>query len=500
MTLTINIDEQKLTKVKQLAESKGDTVEHIIEKYLENIISDSDQSTNSTSKGERDLSIEQDTISATEMIRRLQQKAGSIPSRTLTRKVILEMHILLIHQYFLKDHDGGGSRWNEMSRIWVREGHKVSVLAGTANYMAVASEKRVDFIATKRNVDGVTVIRCRVSDQYNSSFAGRLAGYFSFVFSSVLGGIFYARNTYDLIVVTSPPLSVGITALLLSFWKKIPFVLEIRDLWPESAIDTGALKNPLLIRLSFAFEKYLYRKARLINVLTPAFKDILVGKKGVDQDKIVYVPNAADFDLSEKASLQFDRAVFREKLCITDQFVIIYVGAHGVANHLIQLIEAAELLRDTNVCFLLIGDGMQKQELQQETERRGILNVRFMDPMPKSEIFRYILAADIGISVLKKAEAFKKVYSNKTFDYFSCKRPVIMAIDGISKQLVEEAKAGFFVEPENAIALAVLINFCRKDPELLVQLGENGYRYAKAHFDRNFLAKKYLNHLLLLVR
>ena len=406
------------------------------------------------------------------------------------------MRILLLHQYFLEDDDAGGSRWNELSRLWTEAGHEVTVLAGMVHYMGKRpTHYKGKYFYPTHNKDGVRVIRCHVSDSYNSNFLGRLWAYFSFTFSSTWAGIRYARADYDLIVVTSPPLFVGITAVILSALKRIPFVFEIRDLWPESAIDTGVLRSGLLIRLAYWFESYVYRKAALINVLTPAFRRVLIAQKNVPPSKIIEIPNAADFALSETLLHDFDAEAFRREVGFEEYFVITYVGAHGVANQLEQLLEAAARLQDTPVLFVLIGDGMRKPALVAQAQALGLTNVRFLDPVPKKEVFRYILASDMGASVLKNVETFKTVYSNKTFDYFSCKKPVLMAIDGVSRELVEAAEAGFYVTPEDATGWEVKVRFCIQHPELLAHMGENGYRYARLHFDRTLLACRYLDAL-----
>ncbi len=341
----------------------------------------------------------------------------------------------------------------------------------------------------------VEVFRCHVSEAYNTGFLGRLWGYFSFVFSSLWAGIFRTKDRYDLILVTSPPLFVGITAFLLSRLKRIPFVFEIRDLWPESAIDTGVVTNPLIIRFAYWFEGFIYRKAALINVLTPAFRTALVEKKKVPPSKVIFIPNAADFSLSDGLLKTFDRTAFRRQLNMEHRFVVTYVGAHGVANHLVQLLDAAELLRDTNVLFQLIGDGMQKPMLLKEAERRGLDNVVFRDSVPKAEVFRYILASEIGVSVLKRVDTFKTIYSNKSFDYMSCKRPILLCIDGVSRELVESAGCGTYAEPENAEDIAGKIRAYLNEPSRLVDEGERGYDYAKKNFDRTVLAHKYMTHL-----
>jgi len=407
------------------------------------------------------------------------------------------MRILLIHQYFLEDNDGGGSRWNEMSRFWKESGHEVTVLAGMVHYMGNRPAKYDGkYFDRSTNADGVDVIRCHVSDSYNKSFVGRLWAYFSFTFSSIWGGIRFARGKYDVIVVTSPPLFVGITAYVLSLFKRTPFVFEIRDLWPESAIDTGVLTSGILIKFAFWFEKFMYRKARLINVLTPAFRDKLISNKGVPAQKIIFIPNAADFSLSEELLQTFDVAAFRRQHQLEGKFVVTYVGAHGVANHLVQVLDTAELLRDTNVLFLLIGDGMLKAELKADAQKRALTNVRFIDSVPKRDVFKYILASDAGASVLKKVDTFKTIYSNKTFDYMSCQKPILMAIDGVSRQLLEDANAGLYVEPENPADFAAKIRVYLQHPTLAQQHGSNGYHYAQAHFDRQVLATRYLSELL----
>ena len=407
------------------------------------------------------------------------------------------MKILVIHQFFLEKGDGGGSRFNEMTQVWGKMGHSVTVLAGMVNYISGETADRYKgkyYFKDDEFYPNVDVLRCHVSENYNVNFLGRLWGYFSFMFSAIWGGLTKTKENYDVILVTSPPLFVGMTAYVLSKFKRVPFVFEIRDLWPESAIDTGVLKNKTVIKLAFWFEKFLYKRAKFINVLTPAFRDKLI-EKGIPAAKIKFIPNAADFTLSEKLS-DFDAKAFKKELGLENNFVITYLGAHGVANHLIQLIEASEYLRDTNIVFQLIGSGMQKTMLQEETIKRGLQqHVIFRDPVAKEEVFKYIMASDMGTSVLKKIDTFKTIYSNKTFDYMSCKTPILLAIDGVSRILVEHAQCGVYVEPENAQDIAEKLMAIYKQPERLVEMGENGYHYAKEHFDREKLAEEYLSYL-----
>ncbi len=406
------------------------------------------------------------------------------------------MNILLVHQYFLEEDDPGGSRWNEFTRVWTEQGHTVTVLAGMMHYNG--SEKRAEYKGkyfVKKQQGPVAVMRCHVSESYNRSFLGRLWGYFSFMFSSLWAGLTKVKGKFDVVIVTSPPLFVGVSGYLLSRLKGMPFVFEVRDLWPESAIDTGVLTNKIIIKLAYWVEAFIYKRAKLVNVLTPAFYNTLRDKKGIPEKKLLQISNAADFSLSEKLLREFDREQFRKQHDLDGRFVITYVGAHGVANHLEQVLDAGEALADTNVLFLLIGQGMEKDRLKKMAADRKVANVRFLDAVPKAEVFRYILASEMGASVLKRVDTFKTVYSNKTFDYMSCKKPILMAIDGVSRELVEAAKAGVYVEPENTQEYNRIIREYLNDRARLQREGESGYRYAQENFDREVLAKRYIQQI-----
>lgn len=408
------------------------------------------------------------------------------------------MRILLIHQYYLEKNGTGGSRWNEITKVWADKGHQITVLAGMVNYNTGKKETRYKgkFTFTDNFAKNIQVIRCHVSEAYNTSFFGRLWAYFSFVFSSIYAGIFKASGKYDAIIVTSPPLFVGITAYVLSICKNVPFAFEIRDLWPESAIDTGVITNPFIIKFSYWFEAFMYKKATLINVLTPAFREALLNKKNVPENKIIFIPNAADFSLSEQLLHTFDAKKFKEEIGLKDKLVILYCGAHGVANHLQQIFPVAKHFKNTEVVFLLIGDGMKKNELIEEAKNQELNNILFLPPVSKQDIFKYILASDISSSILKKIDTFKTVYSNKTFDYMSCKKPILMAIDGASRELVEVSQSGLYVDPESTLDWISKIETYRNNPDLLNIHGENGYKYAKANFARETLAHKYLEEIL----
>lgn len=406
------------------------------------------------------------------------------------------MRILLVHQYFLEKNDPGGSRFNEMTNQWVDSGHEVIVICGMLNYVTGKIPER--YRGQKFNVsyyrENLKVHRTYVSPGYNKSFMGRLWAYFSFVWYGTIAGM-KEEGQFDCVVASSPPLFVGVIAIILAKLKKTKFLFEVRDLWPESAIETGVIKSKTIAGMSFWLEKLIYRKARLINVLTPAFEKNLIEKKRIPGSKITVIPNASDFESSKLAMDSKDFVLLRKKLGIEGMFSVIYVGAHGIANKLDQLIDSAVLLREEKVEFILIGDGMDKQRLIKYASEKGVNNVKFLNPVSKQEVYSYILAADVGVSVLKKTDTFKTVYSNKTFDYMSCKKPVIMAIDGASRELVEKANCGLYAEPENPSDIADKIRVYLNDRQLVDAHGQNGYKYAKANFDRAILSKKYIDNI-----
>jgi len=408
------------------------------------------------------------------------------------------MHILLIHQYFQETDDPGGMRWNAMAKLWAEQGHTITVIAGMTHYAKGTRNPKYNnkYVVVDDFAPGIKVIRTHVSRSYNNNFRGRMNAYFAFVFSGTIGGLLKAKDKYDCIIVSSPPLTVGITALILKFFKRLPFVFEIRDLWPESAIDTGVLTNKTIIKFALLLERRLYKSASLINVLTPAMKNSLITKKGVAENKIIYFPNAADFELSEHLITNATTNSLRKELDLpTDKLIVCYVGAHGVANHLIQILDAAVLIKNEPIIFLLLGDGMQKATLQEIATQRNLSNVVFRPAVPKGEAMKYFLASDIGMSILKKAETFKTVFSNKTFDYMACKKPIILGIDGVSRELLATADAGIYVEPENPEAIANAALLYLHNRELIAAHGENGYRFVKANFDRKILATNYIQTL-----
>ena len=397
------------------------------------------------------------------------------------------MKILIIHQYFLGKDEAGGSRFNQFAKYWSRNGHKITVIAGTVHYATgLKKENYRKKWVIEENDGEAKVLRTYVHSGYNKNFMERLLAYFSFTVSSTWAGIFYTGKQ-DVILATSPPLFVGISGYIISRVKRIPFIFEVRDLWPKFAIDTGVLRNKLFIKLAYRLERFIYEKSLLINVLTPAYKKYLIEEREIPERKIIFIPNGADLSLFQPAIR--DNWV-RKRYNWQNKFVILYVGAHGVANDLIQLIKVAERFRDhPDILFALIGDGMEKQKLEKLVVEKGLTNVQFIDSRPKREMLDFINATDACTAVLKKV--FITTYPNKLFDYMACAKPVILPIDGSSRELIEDANAGIYVEPENPIEFEEAVLRLYNNHNLCKEYGENGYRYVKVKFSREKVAYKY---------
>jgi len=402
-----------------------------------------------------------------------------------------DMHILIVHQYYLHKKGAGGSRWNEFAKYWAKAGHNITVLAGMLEIVTAKKfpEYKGRFVLTESDGPNIVVKRCHVSEAYNKSFIGRAWGYFSFTFSSTLAGLFVKKP--DVIICSSPPLTVGFTGWVLSKLKRVPMVFEVRDLWPESAIDTGVLTNKWMIKLGYWLERFSYEHSVWINVLTPAFEKALIQKKGIRPDKISVIPNGADLDIIRPGPR--DNWV-REKYNLKDKFVVTYVGAHGLANALMQLIEAAKILKKTDpqVQVVLVGDGMEKPKLLEAVKKFDLDNVTLIDAVPKSQISDYLNASDVCTAVLKKCDTFKTVYPNKVFDYMCAEKPVIIGIDGVARKLVDDAQAGIYVEPENPEAFVRAVETIKADYENMKKLAVGAREFAVEHFSRKSLSAKYL--------
>lgn len=400
------------------------------------------------------------------------------------------MRITLFHQYFLGKNDPGGSRWNEFTSFFSKKaGFKTEVIAGNIHY-ATGQKILPNTWSNTENVDkNVTLYRTWTYSGYNSNFVGRVIGYLSYTFSSLVKTLFLKKP--DIYIVTSPSIFVGISAIIVSKLKRVPFIFEVRDLWPESALATGVLNNKFLLNILYWLEYRLYKFSKKIVVLTPAFKENIEKRFPEFIGKIEIITNGADFSIMGK---EHQGEQLRKKLGWGNKKVFTYLGAHGVANDLIQVVEAAKAFKDEmQVHFVLIGDGMQKKLLKEKAKEYELTNIEFIDSVPKHEVVDYVNASDVCMAILKKTDTFKTVYPNKVFDYMSCKKPVFVTIDGITRDLLDTSNCGLYAEPENIDEFKKIVNkFLSMSDEELIAFGENGYKYVKENFDREKLAERYI--------
>jgi glycosyltransferase involved in cell wall biosynthesis len=267
--------------------------------------------------------------------------------------------------------------------------------------------------------------------------------------------------------------------------KGVPFLFEVRDLWPIFAIQVGVLRNPLLIRLSEWLERFLYRHADQVMVNSPGFIQHVTSRGG---KKVALVPNGADIHMFDPAA---EGVAFRQAHGLQGKYVALYAGAHGISNDLGIMLQAARLLQDRpEIAIVLLGDGKEKPALLAQAAEMGLTNVYFIPPVPKSGMGEALAAADACIGILKPVPMYATVYPNKIFDYMAAGRPTLLAMEGVIREVIEQAEAGIPVPPGDPQALANALRQLADDPQASRQMGLNARRYLETHFDRAELARK----------
>ncbi len=390
------------------------------------------------------------------------------------------MHILIIHQAFASFDEPGGTRHYEFARLLAKRGHRVTVIASPVSYITGKASTSGEPVA---QADGIEILRAPVYSAHHRSFLHRMVAFFSFMATAFWLGM-RVRNV-DVVWGTSPPIFQGITAWALARLKGARFLFEVRDLWPQFAVAAGVLKNPVLIRASEWLEGFLYRHADRLVVNSPGFIAHVKARGGRD---VELVPNGADPAMFDPAD---DGAAFREANGLQrSDFVVLYAGAHGMSNDLDVVLDAASTRKGHAIRFVLLGDGKEKAALQQRAADLGLSNVSFVPSVPKSMMPEALAAADACIAILKPLDEYKTTYPNKVFDYMAAGRPVVLAIDGVIRQVVEAAGCGIFAEPGNAKAMADAICRLAEDPARGREMGLRGRRYLEEHFSREQVGER----------
>jgi glycosyltransferase involved in cell wall biosynthesis len=402
--------------------------------------------------------------------------------------------ILYVSQYFSPEMGAPAARADELSRHWARMGHDVTVLTGFPNHpTGVVPEEwrsRLRRLHHTETIDGVQVVRTWLWPLPNRKAHERIRNYASFCLSAAISGLVLPQ--LDVIIATSPQLLCALAGWWIAFWKRVPFVFEVRDLWPESLAAVGAgSEGSLLHRALGAIAGFLYRRADRIVVVTPAFKDHLIRYWNVPAARISVVENGVETAVfcDHPAAPEI-----RKQLKVEHHLVICYIGTMGNAHGLETLIAAAQQLQITlpPAMFLLIGEGAEKQHIIDLAAARGLTNILFLGQQPREQIPAYVSASDLCLVMLKKSELFKTVIPTKLLEYMACERPVIVAVDGQARQIMDEAESGVFVEPEDSGALVNAIIGLAKDPQQRRQMGASGRRYILSNFSREQTARDYI--------
>jgi glycosyltransferase involved in cell wall biosynthesis len=305
---------------------------------------------------------------------------------------------------------------------------------------------------------------------------------------ATLAGLFKAKERYDLIYATSPPLFVGGAALAISYLRRIPLVFEVRDLWPESAVAMGELNNPRAILLAEWLEKACYHRARQIVLVTQSIYHRLI-ERGYPPNKLTLIRNGANV---EKFRSQPDAGrSLREILELQNKFIVIYTGIHGLAQGLETVIDAAaKLFSETDIHFLFVGEGPVKQEIVNLAYQRQLTNITFHAEVSRDQIPEFLSAANVALVPLRRLDLFHGALPSKMFDAWACQCPTIVSIDGEARQALVEANAGVYVDPENSDALAVAILQLKNDPALTYQMGLNGRHAVMECYSRETQARQ----------
>jgi glycosyltransferase involved in cell wall biosynthesis len=405
------------------------------------------------------------------------------------------MKILLINQSAVSLDEPGHTGHMEMAKYLHDCGHDMVIVAGDSNYQTGQRTIKRKGLFAEQRIEGIRVLRAYSAATLHRSYIWRMISFFSFVFSSVWTAL--RVKDVELVMGTTPHIFQAVSAWVVAFvWRK-PFLLEVRDLWPEFAISMGVIQNPVIIRLAYGLERFLYGRATHILVNSPAYKEYIVAK-GVPAKKITFIAYGTDTNMFNPG---IDGSSVRERLGLNDKFIVLYAGTIGQAHDLYTVLRAAQRLNnETHVQFVFFGDGKERPNLEEEAQRLGLKNVMFAGVCPKKEIPAVISAADVCLAILQDLKMFRTTYPNKVFDYMASARPTVLVIDGVVREVIEASGGGVFVEPGNDELLARTILELSREPQRVRQMGENARAYLVENLDRREKLAETLQLLESLVR
>jgi glycosyltransferase involved in cell wall biosynthesis len=400
------------------------------------------------------------------------------------------MRILYVSQYFPPEMGAPSARVHELSREWVRQGHEAAVITAFPHHPTGNKAPGDRWKLTRReNVDGIDVIRTYVWAAPNKGTIKRMMSYASFMLSAMTIGRLRASRP-DVVIGTSPQLLCAVGGYVIARTMSRPFVFEVRDLWPEGILAVGAIREGLLIRILKRVVRHLYDRSALILTVGEGYRTLLREKHGVPDSRMGVVPNGIEASLFQPGPRDND---VRKQYGWGDRFVAMYVGTHGMAHGLDMVLETASRLRaETNVLFVFVGEGAEKENLKQLAERQGLDNVQFIDQQPRERIPEFYSACDVGVVVLRDLPLHQGSLPSKIFEYWGMERPILLGVGGDAQRIVEDSRAGECVPSGDVEAMVRALRRLSTRRDELIEMGRRGRRYVLQHYDRKKLAGDYL--------
>jgi len=391
--------------------------------------------------------------------------------------------IAYVCHYFVPEPAAPAARVHEFARAWVRAGHAVSVVTTFPNHPLgrIPAAYHGRWWATEW-LDGIRVLRCWLIAAPNRGIGRRGLNHLSFMLTSVVFG-FPRLGAVDVVIASSPTLFSAVSAWLMARARRVPFVLEVRDLWPEAIVGLGLMRPGPAVRALELLAMFLYRQAARIVVVTEGFRDHLI-HQGVPAGKIDVIPNGADTHLFSPAA---DGVAKQPE----GHFTVAYIGSHGLSHGLGAVLDAAAAQPD--VTYLLVGDGAERDRLVAERDRRQLRNVVMRPSVSKAEVPDLYASADVCLVPLRDVPVFDAFVPSKLFEMLAAGRPIIGAVRGEARDILQRSGGALLVEPERGDQLAAAVDRLRADPELRADLARRGRAFAEQNYDRDALAARYLD-------
>ena len=398
------------------------------------------------------------------------------------------MRIQFVSNYFPPEVNAPATRLDEHARQWVKDGHAVEVLTSIPNFPEGEVYDGYENRFTRETRAGIDVRRVPMYVSANQGVIKRTLSYLSFMLSA----IWYARRspTPDVVAATSPQFFAAIAGWWIARYHGVPFVLEIRDLWPESVVAVGAMERNAVIRFFERIERFLYREADRIVVVTDAFKRSIVDM-GIPAEKIAVIKNGVELARWEEP-LDPDRLKnMRDAYGLTDKFVASYIGTIGMAHRAEVLLEAAMQCDDPDVVFMVVGAGAQRDALAQRQAEVQESQFLLLDKVPKEDVPYLLALTDVSVVHLRDSDLFKTVIPSKIFESMATRTPIVLGVRGETQAIIESAECGIPMPPEDPDALVQAVMELKRNPEQHERMAQNGYAYVHDHFERQDLAREY---------